>query len=76
VGLGFGTPAASHGALKLVMDIGAALGKPTIGLAATGAAGNPQLQADLDAQVAKTRTDVEKYAKVYPVLSLGLVYRF
>lgn len=76
VGLGWGTPAAKHGALKFVFDLGAVIGKPTIALTATGAGSNAQLQSDLDAQIATTQDDVNKYAKVYPVLSFGLVYRF
>jgi hypothetical protein len=72
-GLGFGTPA-GKGGLKFVFDLGAVISKPTITLAATGNA--PGLQANVAAQQAKTQADVEKYAKVYPVVSFGLVVRF
>ena len=75
-GLGFGTPASTGGALKLLFDLGAVLGKPTISLTSTGAASNPQLASDLQAQEAKTQHDVRRYLKVYPVVSLGLGYRF
>jgi hypothetical protein len=74
-GIGFGTPAASHSALKLVLDIGAAVGKATIGLTASGAASNAQLQSDLNAQIVTTQADVNK-VPVYPVILLGLVVRF
>jgi hypothetical protein len=73
-GIGWGTPAARHGALKFVFDLGAVIGKPTITMSATGNV--PGLQANVAAQQAKTQKDVEKYAKVYPVISFGLVYRF
>jgi hypothetical protein len=76
VGLGFGTPARSGGALEFLFDLGAVIGKPTITLSATGAANNPTLLADVQAQVNKTRSDVQKYLKVYPVLAFGLAYRF
>ena len=78
VGLGFGTPASTGGALKVLFDLGAVLGKPTVSLsssASTCAAGTP-CGADLQAQQATTQHDVRKYLKVYPVLSLGLGYRF
>ncbi len=75
-GLGFGTPANKGGALKFLFDLGAVLGKPTISLTSTGAATNPQLASDLQAEQAKTQHDVRRYLKVYPVLSLGLGYRF
>lgn len=75
-GFGFGTPANSRAALKFVFDLGAALSKSTIALTATGASNNAQLQSDLNAQVAKTQQDVDKYAKVYPILSFGLAFRF
>lgn len=76
LGFGFGTPANDHKALKLLFDLGAALGKPSITLNATGADSIPQLAADILAQQTKTQHDVRKFLKVYPVLSLGLGYRF
>ncbi|MEO8137805.1 MAG: hypothetical protein ABI831_27980 [Betaproteobacteria bacterium] len=75
VGFGFGTPAASHAALRFVFDVGAAIGKAKVGLTATGAATNAQLQSDLNAQVVTTQDDVNK-VPVYPVINLGLVVRF
>ena|SRR5438309_1480446 len=76
LGFGFGTPANTGGGLKLLFDLGAIITKPTISLTSTGAASNAQLAADLQAQETKTQHDVRKYLKVYPVLSLGLGYRF
>ena len=76
LGLGFGTPANEHKALKFLFDIGAALGKPSITMNASGADSIPQLAADVQAQQAKTQHDVRKFLKVFPVLSFGLGYRF
>jgi hypothetical protein len=76
LGFGFGTPANTGGGLAPLFDLGFVLGKPTITLNATGAASNPQLAADLMAQEASTQHDVRKYLRVYPVVSLGLGYRF
>ena len=71
LGLGFGTPASRGGRVKFLFDLGVGIGKPTLALSATGAASNPTLLADLEAQRAKTQTDLNKVA-VYPVISLGL----
>ena len=76
VGIGFGTPARSGAALGFLFDLGATIGKATVALDATGAASNPSLAADLKAQQAKTQADVQKFAKIYPVISFGIAYRF
>jgi len=75
VGLGVGTAASNHGGFGFVFDLGVAIGKPTLSLTATGAANNAQLQSDLNAQIATTQQDLDK-VPVYPVLSLGVIYRF
>ncbi len=75
VGIGVGTAASKHGGLAFVFDLGTAIGKPTISLTASGAANNAQLQSDLAAQIASTQKDLDK-VPVYPVLSIGLMYRF
>jgi len=74
VGLGFGT-AARGGRLAFVFDLGVALGKPRMLLTATGAASNAQLQSDLNAEIADAQEDANKLPG-YPVISLGLMYRF
>ncbi|HUK20716.1 MAG TPA: hypothetical protein VLV45_04065 [Gemmatimonadales bacterium] len=77
VGLGFGTPAHRHGAgVYFLFDLGAVVAKPTVSLAATGAAANGQLASNLQAQVDTTQQDIDKYVKVYPVLSIGIGLRF
>ena len=74
-GIGLGTPARKGGRVKFLFDLGASIGKPKISLSATGAAGNPQLAADLNAQIADTQKDLDKI-KAYPVLSFGVAYHF
>jgi hypothetical protein len=75
LGLGFGTPAARSSGLGFLFDLGVAIGKPTVSLTATGASSNAQLQSDLNAQIAKQESDANKIP-VYPVVSLGVAYRF
>ena len=75
VGLGFGTPAASKKAVRLLLDIGAAIGKAKVGLKSSTGANNATLQADLNAQVKKAQDNVNKIP-VYPVVSFGLAFRF
>lgn len=75
VGLGVGTAASNHGGLGFVFDLGVGIGKPKIDLTATGAASNTQLRNDLNAQIASTQEDLDK-VPVYPVLKLGLNYKF
>lgn len=73
-GLGFGTPARKS-PLAFFFDLGAMIGQPSVTLTATGAATGSQLATDLQAQADTTQHDIRKYAKVYPVISLGLAYR-
>ncbi len=75
-GIGFGTPARKGGRVKFLFDLGASIGKAKLLLSASGAANNSQLAADLEAQRQKTQADLDKYAKVYPVLSFGLAFHF
>ena len=74
LGLGFGT-AARGGRLAFVFDLGVAFGKPKISLTASGASSNAQLQSDLNAETADAQEDFNKLPG-YPVISLGLMYRF
>jgi hypothetical protein len=75
-GIGFGTPARKGGRVKFLFDLGASIGKAKLTLDATGASSNTQLRADLNAQQQKTQADLDKYAKLYPVLSFGLAFHF
>ncbi len=73
-GIGFGTPA-RNSLMEFTVDLGAMISTPHVELNATGAGSNPQLQSDLQAQQASTQTDVNKYAKIFPVISMGLAVR-
>jgi hypothetical protein len=74
-GLGFGGPGGGD-PVALIFDIGVAIGKPTFSMSASGAEGNPQLQQNVEAETAEIQADLDRYAKVYPVLSLGVIVRF
>lgn len=75
-GFGWGTPASRRRGIGFVADFGVAYGKPEYALAVSGPQANdPQLQADLAAERARRQADVDGYA-FYPVLGLGLSYRF
>lgn len=76
VGIGWGTPASSGGGLSFLFDLGVGIGKPTIGLSASAAAAGSALAADVEAERVKIEDNVNKYLKVYPVISLGLAIRF
>jgi hypothetical protein len=76
VGLGWGTPAARKGGLSFLFDLGVGLGKPTVGLTASSAVPGSTLAQDVEAERQDIQKDVDKYAKVYPVISFGLAWRF
>lgn len=76
-GLGWGTPANRGRGIGLVTDFGVAFGKPEFELDATGPAGNdPQFRTDLEDQRVTTQEQLDQYARFYPVVSIGLTYRF
>ncbi len=77
-GLGWGNAVGKDSGLSVVFDLGVMFqGSPTIALSATNPAmqNDPTFKASLDKEIAdvKDKTDKLKY---YPVVSLGLAYRF
>jgi hypothetical protein len=75
-GLGWGTPANRGTSVRLVLDLGVALGTPAVTLAATNAEAGSALSADLEAQRASAQQDADTYLRLYPVMSTGLSVRF
>jgi hypothetical protein len=74
VGLGWGTPAMKS-RVGFIFDLGAIIGTPTFSLTSTNPTNNAQLTADLQQQQATSQKDVQKYAKIYPVISMGIAVR-
>jgi hypothetical protein len=74
-GFGFGN-VAKRG-LGFILDLGVAFhGSPGVTLTADGPISNdPTFQAELDKEVANVEDDIS-WAKVYPVLTIGLSYGF
>ena len=77
VGFGWSTLGTTSTGLGVEFDVGALLqGSPTVQLNATGTATtNAQFQSDLAAEQSKFQNDLNSF-KTYPVVSLGLAYRF
>ena len=80
LGLGWGAPARHDTGLYFTSDIGVMFSKATGSVTGTCAASLPaptcaQLQSDLNAEAAQFKNDVEKF-KYYPVIAIGLGYRF
>ena len=75
-GLGWGTPASKKGGITMLLDLGVGIGKPTVGLSASAATPGSALAQDIEDERLKIQADVDKYLKVYPVISLGLAIRF
>jgi hypothetical protein len=76
VGIGWGTPANNGFSIRLVSDVGVAFGRPTVSLRASNADPGGPLAADVAEQQATTQRDVDKYLRLYPVMSTGLSVRF
>jgi len=73
-GLGWGNR--PGGTLGLSADIGVLYqGSPKLALSATGALSDPTLAADLERERQSAESDLSDF-KWYPVVSLGLYYRF
>jgi hypothetical protein len=75
LGLGWDSAHYSSSNWTVSFDLGAMYtGNPKIGLSATGTA--PGLAADLAAEQQKLSDSFAKYGRFYPVVQLGLAYRF
>ncbi len=80
LGIGWGAPAKSNGGFYFTSDFGVIFSKATGTVTGTCAPSLPAntcaaLQADLDAEALQFRHEVEK-VKYYPVVTLGVGYRF
>ena len=77
LGFGWSTLGTESTGLGVNFDLGVLFqGSPVVKLSSTGpASGNAQYKADLAAEQTKLQGDVNSF-KSYPVVSLGLMYRF
>jgi hypothetical protein len=77
-GFGWGTPVRTGSRIGFVCDIGAFFSTPTVTLSAPNANPilQPQLDQNLQAQADSTQASLQKYAKIYPVISLGINVKF
>jgi len=77
-GIGCGNAVSKSGRLRFAFDLGVMFqGSPEVDLTAT--ASDPGLQSELNAELEKEVKEIEddvKDIKLYPVISLGLSYRF
>jgi hypothetical protein len=74
VGIGWGNRPEKH--FGFTLDIGALYqGSPELTLQATGALANPALAADVERERQELQNDLDDF-KWYPVVSLGLYFRF
>lgn len=76
-GIGWSTLGSTDTGLGVSLDLGVLMqGSPKVNLYATGSASTqPQFKSDLAAEQAKVQDDVNNY-KTYPVVTLGISYRF
>ncbi len=76
VGFGWGNAVAKNGRFGFTFEVGAVLqGKSDVTLASTGGtlSGNPTLETELRQEEQNVKNDLPE---IYPVVSLGLSYRF
>ena len=80
VGVGWGNPLADDSDWSFMVDLGVVFaGKPRLDITSTGGllSNDPNLQADIaQAEQDFKDTDEIKYLRYYPVISVGLNYRF
>ncbi|MGE5625568.1 MAG: hypothetical protein ACM3ZT_08480 [Bacillota bacterium] len=76
-GIGWSTVGSTSTGLGVSFDLGVLMqGSPKVQLTATGAAtSSSQFKSDLAAEQGKVQNDVNNY-KTYPVIAIGIVYRF
>ena len=75
VGIGWGDPM-DGGRLTFTANVGAIYeGAPNVSLMATGAAANPQLASDVQAEQNNVNSKLSGY-QWWPVMGVGLMYRF
>ena len=77
VGLGWGTPFGKEARWTIMFDAGVMFqGSPNVDLSANGTlANNSAFAADLEREKNNLKDDLDTY-RFYPVVSLGLAYRF
>lgn len=77
-GIGFGNPLGASHHFSVIFDIGALFeGRPNINYTTTGTAtGTAGLASDINAEKAKAYRQIKNYLNVYPVISLGVSYKF
>ncbi len=79
LGIGWGNPFGAEGNWSFSCDLGVVFqGSPNVTLTATGnpaVINNPDFQANLEAERRDLEDDLEPF-KYYPVVSIGITYRF
>lgn len=76
VGFGYGADFGNNGHWSFHMDVGVMWwGSPDVDLTAANAALVPGLKQDIDDEVAKVEDDLKNF-RFYPVLAVGVSYRF
>ncbi len=82
-GFGWGTPVRTGSHFGFVADIGVMGGVPTVQIVATCASSSitcnnatPTLQASLQQAADSIQNDLKTYASYYPVISIGVNYKF